>query len=151
MRALRARRAREPRACPALLTALLLAYPPAFRAAFGREIALCARDGRRALGNAGRAAAAHYWVVVAADVLWSASAERMDALRSTPARLQRRRALGSLLVAGASFNVGYDAARAELSMGGLALLVTALSALVGTVLLTTRIRSAGAAAVESAA
>ena len=68
---------------------LLRAYPPQFRAAYEREMALCFRDLVRDAGAPGMG----FWMMIVADVARSAPALRFDALRArppkTPARLQR--------------------------------------------------------------
>lgn len=74
---------------------LLGAYPPAFRAAFGREMEQLVRDQRRAAADDRRAALA-VWAAVVWDVARSAPALRVDALRAwwTARRRGRRRAVG---------------------------------------------------------
>ena len=57
---------------------LLRAYPPDFRAAYGREMTLLFRDRRRYSGARG----ARFWVELLWDVARSAPALRADALRA---------------------------------------------------------------------
>lgn len=60
---------------------LLGAYPPAFRAAYGREMAQLFRDQRRAAA-VGDHPVLGFWAAVVWDVVRSAPALRLDALRA---------------------------------------------------------------------
>lgn len=60
---------------------LMVAYPPDFRAAYGREMAQLFRDQRRVAGLSRRPALG-FWAAVVWDVARSAPALRLDALRA---------------------------------------------------------------------
>ena len=83
-----------------------------------------------------------FWVRVVLDLAGSAMRERVaeSPLWTTLPTRRRiaRRATGCLLLTYAMGNVAYDVSEPKLSMGWLAILVTALSAIVGACLLRRR-------------
>lgn len=77
----------------AVFRLLLATYPPAFRAAYGREMVQVVRDQRRAATAGGRSVLG-FWAAVVWDVARSAPALRLDALRSWWRVRGRRRGRG---------------------------------------------------------
>jgi hypothetical protein len=124
-----------------LVRLLLRAYPAAFRAAYGGEVARCVRDARRALGAAPAGDVARFWARVALDLARQAAVERLASVPTGPgsavgrARAHARGACGVALLLAAAANAAYDAASAENSMGILAALLCGLGAAAGVVLL----------------
>ena len=118
-----------------LLGAALRAYPLSFREQYAREILLTLRDQRRSLPNATRARVVAFWARAVLDLLRSAARERVEDvwLRVTSRVLRRaaRVGVGMVLVFYAMGNVIYDLSEPTLSMGRLAILVTAMSGLLG--------------------
>lgn len=117
--------------------ALLLAYPAEFRAAYGREMSLAFRDCRREHHTSD----ARFWCAILLDVIRSAPALRLDALRARLAPITRTSGgsmktmgmlaiiVGLLEAANASFEVfagsGYPFAAGILGVcGGVLLAVT---------------------------
>ena len=135
---------------------LLLAYPAEFRAAYGREMSLAFRDCRREH----HASDARFWCAILLDVIRSAPALRLDALRARLAPTTRTSGgtmktmgilaiiVGLLETANASFEVfvgtGYPFAAGIIGVCGGALLF-----LTGSMLLR-RGRSAATPALASA-
>lgn len=127
---------------------LLRAYPAAFRERFGVEMRQLFRDRRQDSAERGEGAA-RFWLDLAADTVRSLPAQHLAALRErrpapsarTPAhRFQEKamifcRLLGALLVGSALLHIGIDVAHPHSSMGGLAILLTALMLAGGAVLL----------------
>lgn len=120
-----------------LVRLVLRAYPPAFRAAYGAEVARCVRDARRALGAANAADLARFWGAVALDLARQAAVERLTGATTEP-RAVARRACGIALLLAAAANGAYDFVSVRNSMGILAALLTGLSAAAGVVLLRPR-------------
>ncbi len=120
------------------LGGLLRAHPSQFRADYGREILVTIRDQRRALPNATPRLITTFWIRVLLDLGRSAGREwaAESRLRATSltTRGKVRTASGCLLVASAIANVAYDLSEPKLSMGVLAILLTAVSGLVGALL-----------------
>lgn len=109
---------------------LVRAYPPAFRAAYGGELAQCVRDARRALGETSRLDALRFWAAVVADLAGGAAVEWVAEAR-TAAGGRVRRGAGLALLAAAAGNIAYDVGSVRNSMGVLALLLTALAIAAG--------------------
>jgi len=127
---------------------LLRAYPAAFRERFGAEMRQLFRDRRRDAAERGEGAA-RFWLGLAADAVRSLPAQHLADLRErrhaapalTPVHRFQDRAMifrklaGAVLVLIALFHIGIDVAHPHSSMGGLAILLTALMLAAGAVLL----------------
>lgn len=135
-------------AAECLYALLLCAYPAAFRERFGAEMRQLVRDRRRDAAERGEGPA-RFWLGLAADTARSLPAQHLAALRerrhaSSPRapvhRFQEktmifRRLVGALLAGGALLHIVMDATNDDASMGGLAILLTALMLAAGAVLL----------------
>jgi hypothetical protein len=120
---------------PKVIRLALNIFPTAFRARYGHELWQCIRDARRDLGNDTFAARIRFWILIVADLALSGV---MEWLRSVPREswpLGLRRTGGALLIAVALANVAYDAVSIKLSMGVFAALLTAVTAVAGTLLM----------------
>lgn len=138
----------EPDAAERLYALLLRAYPAAFRARFGPEMRQLFRDRRRDAAERGEGAA-RFWLGLAADAVRSLPAQHLAALRerrtapSARVPVHRfpekamifRKLAGAMLVLIALFHIGIDVAHPHSSMGGLAILLTAVMLAGGAVLL----------------
>jgi hypothetical protein len=122
-----------------LVRAAVRAYPRAFRDHYAGEILLTLRDQRQSLPNATRARVAGFWARALLELLRSAARERAEDVRHRAASAATRRAARVVLGAGlalyASGNVIYDLSDPKANMGGLAILLTAASAVLGGCLL----------------
>ncbi len=149
--------ARPPRpdAAERLYALILRAYPAAFRERFGAEMRQLFRDRRQGATERGEGAA-RFWLDLAADTVRALPAQHLAALRerrhASPARtpfhrfqdraMIFRKLAGALLVVIALVHIGIDVAHPHSSMGGLAILLTALMLAAGAVLLVYRRRAA---------
>ena len=122
-----------------VVAVVLRVYPASFRAHYARELLLTLHDQRRALPDTDGWSVAKFWARAVADLLRSAAVERIASSHASAASLSRRGVLrnasGLLLVFCAVGNVAYDLSEPKLSMGVLAILLTALSGLAGVGLL----------------
>jgi hypothetical protein len=119
---------------------LLLAYPAGFRRRFGREMDLVVLARRRELAARGGSARVRLWLEVAADTLRAAPLQRLESLMEgarspKEALMNLRTVLGVVLVLLAAGHIAYDALNDSASMGGLAILVTTVTAVAGALLI----------------
>ena len=114
---------------------LVRAYPPAFRAAYGSDVAQCVRDARRARGEISPLDALRFWAGVVADMARQAAVERVAAAAAAATRSVAHprvpRHAGFALLAAAVGNVAYDVGSVRNSMGVLALVLTAVAVTAG--------------------
>lgn len=139
------RQAPTGRATDRALSVLLVLYPKDFRREYARPVAQLIRDQRRDLGEAAVTARARFWLSVVADIARSAGAEHAAGLRAAwrhKAPHRRRVWLGRIrvmlglgLLTTSGSNVVYDVASPKLSMGIGAIVLTAVGAAAGAVLL----------------
>lgn len=80
--------------------ALLVAYPVAFRRAWGRSLTEVFRDASRDAARRGPAALARFWLRALGDLFWSALAERWTARHGDAGMGQRNATLGTLTALG---------------------------------------------------
>ena len=120
---------------PRLVRMALRAFPAAFRVRYGYELWQCIRDARRDLGDESVALTIRFWILIVADLGRSALMEWGRSIQRESLSLALRRTAGALLIAAALANVIYDAMSVKLSMGVLVALLTAVSAVTGTMLI----------------
>jgi hypothetical protein len=113
----------------------LAVFPAAFRTRYSHEVWQCIRDARRDLGDESFARTIRFWILIIADLGRSAVMEWCRSIPREAYVLALRRTAGALLLAAALANVVYDAMSIKLSMGVLVALLTAVSAIAGTLLL----------------
>lgn len=123
---------------PRLARVALMMFPAAFRERYGHDLMQCIRDGRRDLGSETFAATIRFWILVVTDLARSALMERCRSIPRGSWSLALRRTAGAVLIAAALANVAYDAMSVKLSMGVFVALLTALSAIAGTLLIRSR-------------
>ena len=128
----------QPYRIPRLVRMALGAFPATFRTRYGHEIWQCIRDARRDLGNETFAVTIRFWILIVADLGRSALIEWGRSIPRESYSLALRRTVGALLIAAASANVAYDAMSPKLSMGVFVALLTAVSAITGTLLMRRR-------------
>jgi hypothetical protein len=119
---------------PRLLRIALGMFPAAFRSRYGHEIWQCIRDARHDLDARGFALSLRFWIAVIADLARAAALEWRRSI-SPDSILALRRVAGIGLIGAALANVGYDAMSVKLSMGVLAVLLTAAAAISGVFLI----------------
>jgi hypothetical protein len=110
-------------------------FPAPFRDRYGRDLLQCISDARRDLSSESLAGPIRFWILIAADLTRSAFLERCRSVARETWSLALRRTGGALLIAAALANVVYDAVSIKLSMGVFAALLTAISAVTGTLLI----------------
>jgi hypothetical protein len=120
---------------PRLVRIALRIFPAAFRARYGHELWLCIRDARRDFGNESFGATVRFWTLILADLARSALIERCRSIPRGFWPFVLRRTAGALLIAAAVANVAYDVVSIKLSMGVFTALLTAASAIAGTLLI----------------
>lgn len=125
----------QPYRIPRLVRAALKIFPATFRARYGHDLVQCIRDGRRDLESETFAVTIRFWILIVADLARSALMERCRSIPRESWSLALRRAGGAVLIAAAVANVAYDAVSVKLSMGVFVALLTALSAITGTLLI----------------
>lgn len=133
---------------------LVRAHPAAFRERFGAEMRQLFRDRRRDAAERGEGAA-RFWLDLVADALRSLPSQHLAAFAewrapsahapATPFQEKMmviRKLLGAFLVLLALGHIVFDVAHTHSSMGGLAILMTALMFTAGALLLVYRRRRA---------
>jgi hypothetical protein len=128
----------QPYGIPRPVRAALRIFPAAFRARYGHDLLQCIRDGRRDLGSDGFAVTIRFWALVVVDLARSALVERGRSFTRESWSLALRRTGGIVLIAAALANVAYDVVSVKLSMGVFTALLTAASAIAGTLLMRSR-------------
>lgn len=120
---------------PRLVRMAVGVFPSAFRARYGHEVWQCIRDARRDLGDQSFALTIRFWILIMADLGRSAVVEWCRSISRESYYLALRRTAGAVLIAAALINVAYDAMSIKLSMGVFTALLTAVSAITGTLLM----------------
>lgn len=119
---------------------LLFAYPAGFRRRFGREMELLVLARHRELAARGLGARVRLWLDLIADTLRVAPFQRLESLlegarSAKETSMNLRTILGVVLILLAADNIAYDTLNDSVSMGGIAILLTTVAAVVGALLI----------------